>query len=398
MSSDRSSRSALLEAIVADLEVPDSAYQRAIERHAAIGEWLDRPGSTIARYKPRLHPQGSFMLGTATKPIDPKGCYDVDQVCVLNLAAKDTHTQAHVKQLVLDELRAYAKAHNFEKPVTDGNRCATIEYADEPPLSFHLDELPCVPESAAVIAALVAAGVPERFAVTAIAITDKRHPGFSVITPGWFSSNPKGFGRYFADRMRGAAMPRLRQLVEGRMYASVDDVPEFAWKTPLQRAIQLLKRHRDIQFRQQPKRKPISIVITTVAAESYQGEADLALVLDRASRAMLRVAQSGEKVTNPVNRAEDFTDRWKLCPELRLREAFGEWAVQLRRDLDRLLQEDDAEALVRVVQGRLGATLNEDTVRHAAGLPARAQVVSRVAVAAPTVHVGGGPRPWGRPR
>lgn len=400
MSSPNPTRSALLEAIVSDLEVPDSAYQRAIARHDSLGEWLDRSGSSIAKYKPRLHPQGSFRLGTAIKPIDPNCGYDVDQVCLLTLASKDSHTQQQVKQLVLAEVCAYAKAHNFEKPVRDGNRCATLEYADDPPLRFHMDELPCVPESKAVIALLVDSGVPEQLAASAIAITDRRHAKFALITSDWYSSNPEGFAGYFAGRMRPVAMARLRTLVERRLYASVDAVPEFEWKTPLQRVVQLLKRHRDIHFKQQPKRKPISMIITTAAAVTYAGETDLALALDRAADTMLLLAQSpGQKVWNPVNRAEDFTERWNRHPELRLREAFCEWAVQLRHDVNRLLSEGDAEKLVTLGRDRLGMSLNENAVRRAAGLPARPSAVTRVAaVAAPVVHVAGGPRPWGRLR
>ena len=36
------------------------------------------------------------------------------------------------------------------------------------------------------------------------------------------------------------------RLVESRAYAKVDDVPPYEWKTPLQRSIQIMKRHRDV--------------------------------------------------------------------------------------------------------------------------------------------------------
>ena len=50
----------------------------------------------------------------------------------------------------------------------------------------------------------------------------------------------------------------MRQLVERRLYASVEDVPPYEWKTPLQRSIQILKRHRDVMFRDEPRRAPRS--------------------------------------------------------------------------------------------------------------------------------------------
>ena len=51
-------------------------------------------------------------------------------------------------------------------------------------------------------------------------------------------------------------------------------------KTPLQRAIQILKRHRDVWFNKNrsaydEKAKPSSIIITTLAAHAYYNEGDL---------------------------------------------------------------------------------------------------------------------------
>lgn len=51
---------------------------------------------------------------------------------------------------------------------------------------------------------------------------------------------------------------------------SVRAVPKYqSNKTPLQRAVQILKRHRDIMFAGDED-KPVSIIITTLAAKAYQ--------------------------------------------------------------------------------------------------------------------------------
>ena len=44
----------------------------------------------------------------------------------------------------------------------------------------------------------------------------------------------------------------------------IEDVPTYRVKTPLQMAIQLLKRHRDIYFQNNNENAPISIIITTL--------------------------------------------------------------------------------------------------------------------------------------
>ena len=45
-------------------------------------------------------------------------------------------------------------------------------------------------------------------------------------------------------------------------------------KSPLQRVVQILKRHRDLMFNGDES-KPISIIITTLAARAYNKETDV---------------------------------------------------------------------------------------------------------------------------
>ena len=58
----------------------------------------------------------------------------------------------------------------------------------------------------------------------------------------------KGYAAWFRDRMKPQFEARRRALAES-LRASVEDIPEYRVKTPLQQAIQLLKRHRDMSFR-----------------------------------------------------------------------------------------------------------------------------------------------------
>jgi hypothetical protein len=57
--------------------------------------------------------------------------------------------------------------------------------------------------------------------------------------------------------------------------ADVDELPTYQWKTPLQRCVQILKRHRDVMFADHPAAKPISVIITTLAASAYAGETNI---------------------------------------------------------------------------------------------------------------------------
>ena len=99
----------------------------------------------------------------------------------------------------------------------------------------------------------------------------------------WKSSNPKGYAEWFDERKQYAYRLIERKQREtlqknfSEIYAKVEDVPDQLIKTPLQRVIQLLKRHRDIRFNGSPneKDKPISMIITTLSANAYASETDV---------------------------------------------------------------------------------------------------------------------------
>ena len=224
------------------------------------------------KLNPQVYPQGSFRYGTVNRPLLKSEEYDLDLVCEVVLS-KSFVSQKQVKNLVGDEIKAYAEAHGFHDPAKEKNRCWRLNYADD--ISFHMDILPSIPEDQAFIARLEQLGVPHDLAKTAVAITDKRHPKYAVIDPDWPRSNPGGFAGWFEDRMRKVAQARAMQLVMERAYASVDEVPSYEWKTPLQRSIQLLKRHRDVMFKDNRDLRPISMIITTLAAHAYEGETNL---------------------------------------------------------------------------------------------------------------------------
>ena len=186
-----------------------------------------------------------------------------------------------------------------------------------------------------MILAIQSRGVPAELASRAIAITDRRHPSYDQITSALLSSNPRGFAKWFEGRTRAAAEVRLRQLVEKRFYASVEDVPPYEWKTPLQRSIQLLKRHRDVMFRNAPGTGPISMIITNLAAHSYHGEADVLSALTNIVERMPQyVRPTAPRVPNPADPVEDYADKWAKNPLLEAN--FWSWHAQVTADIARL--------------------------------------------------------------
>ena len=167
----------------------------------------------------------------------------------------------------------------------------------------------------------------------AIAITDNTLPNYDYLDEDWLRSNPKGYVEWFKERMKIQFEVR-RMILAKSISAKAEDVPDYKVKTTLQRAVQILKRHRDIMFEHNPDDKPISMIITTLAAHAYNNEADLFDALSSIIDGMPNyILEEGGNawIPNPVNPDENFADKWKENPKKELN--FRKWLVQVEKDL-----------------------------------------------------------------
>ena len=331
--------SRLLEAIAEALDISENHYMQAVERYESIGKWLEREKSIVACYSPEIYPQGSFLLGTVTRPISGSEEYDIDLVSELGLQ-KTEISQERLKYLIGCEVKLYARANNMNSRPEESRRCWTLHYADG--AQFHADILPAIPDAESFKQLIES----HRYALpiganSAIAITDNTLPNYAQIDPNWPCSNPKGYAEWFRSRMQ----TRFDEIRQSLIQRQVDDVPDYKVKTPLQRSIQILKRHRDIWFDKNQsaygeKAKPISIIITTLAAHAYNNEADLQQALLKIVAQMpYHIEYYNNNVAcirNPVNPLENFADKWQ---EHRIRETcFMDWLKQVQSDLTYALE------------------------------------------------------------
>lgn len=391
---------AVLQQLLDMIELPEGAYERADNRYNDLGEWLNRPDSECAVYEPHVFSQGSFRLGTAIKPEENEH-YDLDISCSLRSGlSKQIVTQQQLKALVGRDLEAYRTARGIKEELDEKNRCWRLDYADD--LSFHMDIVPSIPESdirrgvlksRMVEASHLDEELAGDVAGFAVSITDMSDEGvYGVISDDWRISNPEGYAKWFESRMRTAqAYLAEREIV---CKASIDHLPYHQWKTPLQQAIQLLKRHRDTVFTENREdSKPISIIITTLAAQAYNGEGDLAAALTAILATMDRfVNPTLPRVPNPVNPDEDFADKWYSDEHthLNLENSFRGWVYQARGDFEAICSQDDSQRIVEAVDSGLGLSLDKTTIDRALGLSAA--VVTKPATAIDASD----PRPWYR--
>jgi len=336
----------VLEALVDEVSLSTSVLDKIQSRYESISTHLDRDDSTIKGYNPYVYPQGSINLGTANNPLNKDDDIDVDIVAELKEGSKDAFTQASLKTAVAFEVADYARQQNMAPP-DDGKRCSTLNYKDHDNggYKFHVDILPAIPDHDGYRTMLKAAAhiFNDSDIDGAIAITCKEHPSYNHKSNDWPVSNPRGYARWFEV------------------------------STPLQKVIKLLKRDRDTTMGDD-ENKPISVIITTLAARAYQGEEDLVTamknILTNMEQYIGRNSDGEYYIPNPVNPGENFADRWITEPKKAAR--FFDWLRAAKVTYGAFLSESIEQS--RVI---LSKSLSDGAFDNIAG---------RLPVAAPAIH------------
>jgi hypothetical protein len=364
---NNTTRNRIIEEVAGPIDIPDSAYEKADARYKDLGVWFGRKEVRCHAFAPHIYSQGSFRLGTVIRPVDDDGEYDLDMGCRLRVGVtKATHTQQQLKELVGADIEDYRVARGIKEKKEEKYRCWRLKYADS--LKFHLDMVPSIPETPErrrlIQEAIAQTGAPAELAMLVAnltgAITDNRMRNYRIIHDAWLLSNSEGFARWFEARMKLSKVLMERLAIQARA-AKVDELPAYRWKSPLQRCVQLLKRHRDIYFADDPDGKPASVIITTLSAMAYRGEAEIADALETILSTMgALVNPQPPRVPNPVNPAEDFADRWSnpATRHHKLETKFGRWLRQAQIDFETIGKERKLELIVEMAKSKLGALLN----------------------------------------
>ena len=233
----------LLFEICDEVQLNETRHSLATQRYMAVGTLLESESSPFKMLRPRIFPQGSMALGTTVKPIE--GPHDLD--FVLELAA--SHTSVDPMALIKC-LFGFLKSNGVYAAMTElKNRCVRLVYADD----FYMDIMPACRD--------------EQSGGTCLRIPDRR-------LEGWKPSNPQGYIQWFLGRS-----PVLRRRLILADAAPVPALQATEDKYPLQLAVQLIKRWRDLHYVDKCDVAPISIVLTTLAGRNYRGEGSVSEAL-----------------------------------------------------------------------------------------------------------------------
>lgn len=354
----------LLENIGQVLDITQAQHELVEQRYTAVANQLSQEGSKLSVYKPEILPQGSFLLGTMIRPVMEEDELDVDLVCRLT-GKKYDWAQINLKHEVKDQL-IYNNEDYKRMLDEEGNRCWTLVYAGD---KFHLDILP------ALVCNNNHINLSERsyskldktdLENISLRITDRRESNYTTENNPvyWLKSNPFGYAAWFKERSN---VNILRTVL---LSESVTPLPGYKKiKEPLVRVVQILKRHRDIMYGGD-QYKPISIIITTLAAKAYQKETNvidaLINILNTMHLHMKEVYSAKHNkniwwISNPVNDEENFADRWPNEPERQ--ENFFSWLEKARSDFEALRNVDPSTAY-RILKNILGTRAVNEAVRN----------------------------------
>lgn len=319
--------------MVNNLDISETEYNNAVKSYQAVGSWLADKDSLLSPYSPEILPQGSFLLGTMIKPINNNDELDVDLVCRL-VGKNFDWTQYDLKQVVGNRLKENKTYRNMLDK--EGRRCWTLNYSN---LSkYHMDILPSIVSDnyREILESTLRGTGTINYEKAAIRITDNKNPNYYTETNPdlWNKSNPFGYAGWFQERCR---IP-IRESVF--LSGAIKPLPNHQKeKLPLQKAVQILKRHRDIMFNGDED-KPISIIITTLAAKAYNKQTSLVealfyIVNTMESKIEIKYSPEHGKsivwISNPVNEEENFADKWVENP--RKEQNFRKWIKSIKGDI-----------------------------------------------------------------
>ncbi len=274
----------LLSRIGEKLQLDKTRRQTAEERYKAVSGWL-HGDEFFKKFDLDIFPHGSFRLGTTTKPWSGDE-YDLDFVLKIIGNLENINP---VK--VLDHLEARLRANDIYKgKISRHKRCVRINYANE----FHIDILPAFP-------------------VGGVDSHNLRVPDRDLMK--WMNSNPEGYAKAFESKY--IPLVQLRKSLLFEKAAHVQDLPDdldYDEKQPIQRAVQLMKRYRDVFFEKNPDNAPKSIILTTLCYYFYNNEQTeskaLSTILNSTVQHINTAGGRPFKIENPEDKGENFSECW----------------------------------------------------------------------------------------
>ena len=389
--------------IISKLDISPTMYKNAVEKYKAIAQFLEDLGISAS-----IYPQGSFALGTVVRPYvkNDDANYDLDFICQVN-GSRDEYTPSGLRQKIQDALQS---SPIYRERLKVWDECFTIQYADISGVGFSIDIVPASDETVENKMRLHSYGDPHNLVGTAIAI-----PKYNGIRNySWMTNNPKGYRTWF-EQINRPFQQYSRNLYRQRLFsqyptffASVEDIPEDLERSALQRAIQILKHHRDVHYSHLSNGdhlKPISAIISTVAAciafncspttDTFTllgciiDELEVYSQLMTYSQNQFEYLHPGKTIiqknngqwhiNNPANPADNLANKWNQSPKVA--ETFFRWIKTFKMDLMQSLTDEDDNGFRIALENSFGSRAVSTAIgsKYRPSITSSASVISTAA-------------------
>jgi sRNA-binding regulator protein Hfq len=326
--------------------------------YESVSSIIDKDDVFFGKLDPEIYVYGSAGIGTINKPYKREE-YDLDFA-----VGVDYDYTNITRENFLEHLYKLLNTGRYEGKVKKLRFCVRIEYANQ----FHMDIMP----GCAVDVISDRLRVPD---TKKLAWAMRNLKGYMEWFQGLFISESNQI--YLSDYYEFRTRAFLDNGIETR--AQVEEMPEFLpydITQPLQRAVQLLKRRRDIYFEDNVELKTSSVILTTIAGMFYKGESSISETIDGiVLRIVAFVSRHGVnhpiEIINPADRNENeklrerFSDKWKEGDKGRKRyDAFLSFILAFKEEWEELksMTESPDELLQKMFGENVVREANEQNI------------------------------------
>lgn len=326
----------LLIGICQKIQLQPSSYDLAEQRYNTIADTIQND-STFYNTELRMYPQGSFRLKTTVKPLAGNE-FDLDFVVELPRMAPMTPRQLydHIYRILSTD-----GVHN--EMIEKKSRCIRVCYAND----FHIDIMP---------------GKSINRAINEIIVPDRE-------LKGWYHhSNPIGFAEWFEKQAKSNIRTILFEQRKTQFGAEPITDQEIATHLePLRRAVQLIKRYRDIYCNTHNSQPVRSIIICTLMgyiSSAYSSE--IGIISDFCALVNNKIKAAGDKpfeVKNPVV-DEVLSEKW--VEDERAYVQFVGMMEELTKDVEKLKNSLTSVEIGFQVKKMFGENITNEVIKETA--------------------------------
>ena len=317
-----------------NLQLPDNKFEELNNSYKAICTYISNNHKLAESEEFSIYYQGSFAIDTAIRPLKNDD-FDVDIVVEFDMSKKDMSPVDFY-----NELLSTFKTGRYANMVKTHRNSIEIDYDT----NYHFDIMPSIP----------------------LAYNSDSLNVPNVKKVEWVIRSPKRYKEWFIEQTNKIKGYRIK-VDKNRFLLEYQSTPlekpkPYEIKPTLNRVVQLIKRARDVYFKDVEECIPQSIVLTTLAARFYDGEASIFEAIYNITHKMFKLNDiKNFTVYNPAcnGHQENFTEKWLKNPNYY--KNYKNFTSYLLENLEEIKTNNSIKALKNIFGETIIDKVKEDT-------------------------------------